>query len=107
MAATPTTVDIPHSLGRETAKGRLNANIGKLGDHIPGGIAALETSWPSADRMALELVAMGQRLSITLDVTDDRVRATFLLPGMLAFMADAITAAVRRQGSRLLLPGKD
>ena len=104
MAAVPTIVDIPHKLGREVAKTRLRANVGNLGDHIPGGLAALETAWPSADRMVIALVAMGQRLTVTLDVTDDNVRASFLLPGMLAFMADAISARVRHQGSQLLLP---
>lgn len=102
--AAPTVVDIPHNLGREAAKARLNANIGNLGQHIPGGIAELASNWPSPDRMAVELLAMGQRLSITLDVGDTAVRATFTLPGMLGFMADAISAAVRREGSRLLLP---
>lgn len=105
--AAPTVVDIPHNLGRETAKARLRANIGNLGGHIPGGVAALESSWPTPDRMAIDLVTMGQRLSITLDVGDTSVRATFMLPGMLAFMADAISAAVRHQGSQVLLPGKD
>jgi Putative polyhydroxyalkanoic acid system protein (PHA_gran_rgn) len=105
--ATPTIVDIPHNLGREAAKARLRANIGSLGDYIPGGLAALDTNWPGPDQMVIALEAMGQRLTVTLDVADSNVRATFMLPGMLSFMADAITAAVRRQGSQLLLPGKD
>ncbi|KAB7646551.1 polyhydroxyalkanoic acid system family protein [Polymorphobacter fuscus] len=107
MAGTPTIVDIPHNLGRDVARERLRANVGNLGSHIPGGVAALDTSWPSADRMVIELVAMGQRLTATLDIGDTVVRCSFLLPGMLAFMADAISAGVRRQGSQLLLPGKD
>lgn len=107
MAATPTSVDIPHSLGREVAKARLRANVGNLGSHIPGGVAALQSSWPSADQMVIDLVAMGQRLTVTLDVGDTVVRARFLLPEMLGFMADAIAAGVRRQGSQLLLPGTD
>ncbi len=105
--AIPTVVDIPHNLGREAAKARLNANIGRLGDHIPGGLAALAATWPGPDRMLIELEAMGQRLTVTLDVGDTNVRASFTLPGMLAFMADAITAGVRRGGSQLLLPGTD
>jgi hypothetical protein len=104
--ATPTIVDIPHNLGREAAKARLRANIGNLGDHIPGGLAALEASWPGPDQMLIVLEAMGQRLTVTLDVADTSVRASFMLPGALGFMADAISAAVRRQGSQLLLPGK-
>lgn len=101
--ATPTIVDIPHNLGREAAKARLRDNIGKLGDHIPGGIAAIDANWPSPDQMVVTLEAMGQRLAATLDVTDNVVRVSFALPGMLGFMADAISAGVRREGSRLLI----
>jgi hypothetical protein len=57
--------------------------------------------------MLVTLVAMGQRLSVTLDVGDTVVRASFMLPGVLGFAADAISAALRREGSRLLLPGTD
>lgn len=103
----PTVVDIPHSLGRDTAKVRLAGNIGSLGRHIPGGVADLQSSWPTPDRMLVTLVAMGQRLSVTLDIGDTVVRASFMLPGVLGFAADAISAAVRREGSQLLLPGKD
>lgn len=102
--ATPTIVDIPHSLGREVAKQRLRDNIGDLGRHIPGGIGGLQTSWPSPDRMVVELAAMGQRVTATLDIDDAVVRATFVLPGMLSFMAGAIASAVRREGGQLLLP---
>ena len=100
---TPIVVDIPHTLGREAARARLRANIGSLGDHIPGGLAAMDATWPSPDQMALNLEVMGQRLSATLDISDTVVRVSFMLPGMLGFMADAISAAVRQQGSRLLI----
>ena len=104
---TPTVVDIPHKLGRETAKARLAGNIGSLGRHIPGGIADLQTTWPAPDRMLVTLQAMGQQLSVTLDIADTVARVSFALPGMLGFMADAISAAVQREGSQLLLPGKE
>lgn len=99
-----TIVDIPHKLGREAAKARLAAGMGSLGDHIPGGVAEVITTWPSADRMDLAVVAMGQRLTATLDVTDTLVRVSFTLPGMLGFMAGTIAAAVRREGDKMLLP---
>jgi hypothetical protein len=102
--AVPTVVDIPHSLGREVARQRLRDNIGSMGRHIPGGIAAMETSWPSPDRMALSVTAMGQQISATLDIEDRLVRASFVLPGMLGMMAGLIAATVEREGARLLLP---
>jgi hypothetical protein len=102
-----TVVDIPHSLGREVARQRLRDNVGDLGRHIPGGIAELATDWPTPDRLVIDLTAMGQRLTATIDIEDTVVHVSFVLPGMLSFMAGAISAAVRNKGGQLLLPGKD
>ncbi len=99
----PTVVTIPHSLGREGAKQRLKAKAGDLPRHIPGGVAEFSTSWPSEDRMALEIVAMMQRLSATLDVQDKAVVVTMNLPPLLGMMSGLIASAVKEQGAKLLL----
>ncbi len=104
--AEPTVVDIPHSLGRDAARQRLRDNVGDMGRHIPGGVADLQTRWPTPDRMVLEIAAMGQRITATLDIEDTLVRATFTLPGLLGMMSGLIAAAVRREGGQLLLPPK-
>ncbi|PZN94712.1 MAG: hypothetical protein DCF31_08695 [Alphaproteobacteria bacterium] len=101
-----TTVDIPHNLGRDVARRRLRDNVGDLGRHIPGGVASLETRWPMEDQLVIDLTAMGQSVGATIDIEDSVVRVSFVLPGMLSFMGGAIAAAVRREGSQLLLPGK-
>ena len=46
-------VPIPHQLGREEARRRLRENGHKMADSFPGGMAQVETSWPSEDRMAM------------------------------------------------------
>ena len=102
--AEPTVVDIPHSLGREEAKRRLSSRLGDLPSHIPGGIADVKSQWIGEDRLTLELTAMAQRIAATIDVEDTRLRVTLELPMMLGFFAGAITAAVREQGGKLLLP---
>ena len=51
-------VPIPHNLGREEARRRMQANSPRMGDGIPGGMAQVEPSWPSEDRMALSIQAM-------------------------------------------------
>ena len=101
--AKPTIVDIPHQLGREAAKQRLRAEVGSLAGYIPGGVADVQSSWPTADRMIIEIMALGQRVTATLDVEERNVRATFVLPALLSFMAGAIEAAVRRKGGQLLI----
>ena len=104
--ADPTIVEIPHSLGREVARQRLRDNIGDMAKHIPGGIADMQTSWPTPDRLVIELLATGQRVTATLDIEDRLVRASFVLPGMLGMLGGLIAAAVKREGGQLLLPPK-
>lgn len=104
--AEPTIVEIPHSLGREVARQRLRDNIGDMAKHIPGGIADMQTSWPTPDRLVIDLLATGQRVTATLDIEDRLVRASFVLPGMLGMLSGLIAAAVKREGGQLLLPPK-
>ncbi len=99
----PTIIDIRHHLGRAEAKRRIAGRIGDLPQHIPGGIAQVTSSWPGEDRMALTVVAMGQKVAATLDIEDSLVRVQLELPLMLSFMSGAITAALERKGGELLL----
>lgn len=99
-------LDLPHSLGREEAKRRLNARIGELTNHIPGGAADVRTSWPSEDRMNLFVAAMGQSVTTLLDVEEKVIRVQMQLPPMLGFMAGAIEKAVRKRGAAVLLEDK-
>jgi hypothetical protein len=97
----PIKVDLPHRLGAREARRRLQAGIGKLKDHIPGGAADVQSSW-TGDRMNLKVGAMGQEVVARLDVEESKVRLEVLLPPMLSFLARPIEALVRRQGEELL-----
>ncbi len=99
--ATPIIVDLPHRLGAEEAKRRLQNGIGNLKDHIPGGAAEVKSSW-QGEQMNLEVAAMGQEVRARLDVQEKVVRLEVLLPPMLSFLAKPIEALVRRQGAELL-----
>lgn len=103
---TPTTVELPHSLGREEVRRRLRARIGELASHIPGGFAEVRSSWPSEDRLALDIAAMGQSVSATIDIEERLVRVTFVLPALLGFFSGAVAGAIRDQGGRFLLPDR-
>ncbi len=99
-----TVVDVPHSLGREEARRRIKSRIGDLASHIPGGFAEVKSAWTSDYTLALEVSAMGQGVSASLDIQDTLVRVTMQLPLMLSFMSGVIANAVKEQGGRLLLP---
>ncbi|MEJ7934866.1 polyhydroxyalkanoic acid system family protein [Sphingobium sp. AN558] len=96
-------IDIPHSLGREEAKRRMAAGVGKLVSRIPGGAATVTHDWPSADRLALTVSTMGVEVPCTVDAEDAMLRVTLHLPGMLSLMAGPIAAVVQQQGERLMI----
>jgi hypothetical protein len=97
---TPIQVDLPHKLGAEEAKRRIDGGIGHLKDFIPGG-AEVRSAW-TGDRLGLQIVAMGQEVNAQLDVRETIVRVEMLLPPALAFFGKAIEAALRRKGGDLL-----
>jgi hypothetical protein len=104
--AAPTVIDIHHSLGRAEAKRRMQAKVGGLASRIPGGMADVSSSWPTPDRMALEVTAMGQTIPVTLDVEDAVIHVTMLLPGMLGMMSGLISGVVKREGESLMIEDK-
>lgn len=97
----PISVDIPHQFGREEARRRIAAGVGRMGDHIPGGIADLKTGWAD-DRMSLALTAMGQQVTGHIDVAEKTVTLELQVPGMLALFADKIREKLAKEGPKLL-----
>ncbi|HEX8532779.1 MAG TPA: polyhydroxyalkanoic acid system family protein [Allosphingosinicella sp.] len=97
----PVVVDLPHRLGAEEAKSRMQRGIGKLKDFIPGGNAEVQSSW-QGDRMILSVKAMGQEVSGNVDVHDTKVRLELMLPPLLAMLAGPIEAMLRNRGTEML-----
>jgi hypothetical protein len=102
----PVDVELPHKLGREEARRRIADNIHKLKDHLPGGAAEVQSAW-SGDQLNLGITAMGQKVTAQIDVEETKVRCRVMLPGMLAFFAKPIEAALNAKGSDLLLEDKN
>lgn len=97
----PIRVDLPHRLGAQEAKRRLQNGIGSLKDHIPGGAAEVSATWQD-DRMNLLVRAMGQDVRATVDVEESKVRLEVQLPPMLSFLATPIEALLKHKGSEML-----
>ena len=100
-------VEIPHDLGREEVRRRLADNSHKIGDNIPGGMADVQTSWPSENRMAMQISAMGQAMNGHIDVEDDKVVFDIDLPPALGFLKPIVEGSIRDQGQKMLAPPKD
>ncbi len=100
-------VAIPHDLGREEVRRRLRESGHEISANIPGGMADIKTSWPSEDRMAMSITAMGQLMSGHIDIEDHQVVFHMVLPAALGFIQPIVEAAIRDQGRNLLAPPKD
>jgi hypothetical protein len=101
----PIEVELPHKLGREEAHRRIANNVHKLKDHVPGGAAHVQSSW-AGEQLNLDITAMGQTVAAQIDVEETKVRCRVMLPGMLAFFAGPIEAALNAKGRDLLLEDK-
>lgn len=97
----PLVINLPHTLGAEEAKRRMQGGIGQLKDHIPGGAAEVQSRW-EGDRMFLDIRAMGQAVRGQLDVEERRVRLEVMLPAMLAMFGPIIERALAKRGGDLL-----
>ena len=97
-------VAIPHSIGREEARRRMKANTHKLADSFPGGMASVQTSWPSEDRMAMAIGAMGQHVTGHIDIQDTQVLLTVELPPALGFIEPLVSGAIQQAGQKMLAP---
>lgn len=96
----PIDVDLPHKLGKEEARRRIANNIHKLQEQIPGG-AQVQSGW-TGDQLNLDVAAIGQQVTATIDVMEDKVHLKVLLPGMLGMFAGVIQGALQKKGHVLL-----
>lgn len=96
----PVEVDLPHKLGKDEARRRIANNIHKLEQHLPGG-AEVQSGW-TGDQLNLDVAAMGQSVTATIDVMDNKVRLKVLLPPMLGMFSGIIQGALQKKGGALL-----
>jgi hypothetical protein len=99
----PLIVSIPHSLGKEEARRRLETGLGQATANVP--VLKIEEQLWSDDRLTFCVRALGQVASGTIEVEENFVRLRVLLPWMLAKFARAIQSVANARG-RLLLDKK-
>ena len=95
-------IALPHSLGAEEVRRRMQTHGDEIGGFFPAGMATVETSWPDEDRMNLHITAAGQKIEGGIDIAEDNVVIELDLPAMLGFLRGTIEGAVRKHGGRLL-----
>ena len=99
--AKPVVVDIPHDLGREEARRRLEKGFGRIREQIAGHALAFEERWEN-ERLHFQAGALGQKVSGRVDVFDKSVRIEVDLPWILATIAEKLQGRIRKEGQLLL-----
>ena len=97
----PLIVSIPHRLGRQEAKRRLDSGIGRLRPELSGLVSALDYSWDQ-DRLNFTASAMWQTITGAIEVLDDAVRIEIELPWMMRLLAETIAKQVRGRSIAML-----
>jgi hypothetical protein len=100
----PLVVSIPHRLGREEARRRLQAGLTRAAASLPI-LKVDEEKW-DGDRMIFRVRALGQAAGGHVDVEDDHVRIEVTLPWLLQRFAEVAQATIKNRG-KLLLTKRD
>jgi hypothetical protein len=98
------TVRIPHSLGQQEARRRIEEGFGRMRTQMTGGMGAMLTfqeRW-EGDRLHFEASGLGQKLTGRLDVAADVVQIELDLPEFLAAIASRISERLKTEGQKLL-----
>lgn len=95
-------VPIPHNIGKDEVRRRLQSRSHEIGQFVPGGMADVTTSWPNEDRMNLSVKAMGQGVDGCVIIEETQVIFEVNLPPALSFVEPMVAGAIRQQGEKLL-----
>ena len=102
--ARPVTVNIPHNLGLDEARRRIDEGFGRMQQQITGGVVGVvsfQQRW-EGDRLHFEGGGLGQKLTGRIDVRADSVQIQLDLPEILAALADHISGRLKTEGQKLL-----
>jgi putative polyhydroxyalkanoate system protein len=99
----PISINIPHSLGKDEAKRRIDESFGNLQAQMSGGLGLMSFNrqW-EGDRLSFSGGGLGQKITGRLDILPDAVQVQVDLPELLAAIADRITGRLQQETKKLL-----
>lgn len=98
--AKPVSVTVSHELGRDAALERIRSGFDRVGDALGFGVE-LDQEWRD-DTLHFGARAMGQSVSGDVEVFENHIRITLVMPALLAGMADMVLGKIRKQSALLL-----
>jgi putative polyhydroxyalkanoate system protein len=99
--AQPVIVSLPHRLGRQEARRRIDSGVARLRPELGAFVSALDYDW-AADTLNFRASAMWQTITGRIDVLDDAVRIEIDLPWIMQMLGETIAKQVRSRGITLL-----
>lgn len=96
-------IDIPHTLGKDEARKRVQGMISNMKDQYGDRISDLHEDW-NGDTGTFSFKAMGMSVKGSLKVTDDDVKVDGDLPWAAKPFQGTIEATIRERAERLLAP---
>lgn len=104
--AKPMVVEIPHELGRDEARRRIDEGTAKARAALDrSGISINTLAW-TGDRLDYSVTALAQTVDGQIDVGQDMVRVEVRMPLLLSVFASKLQKIIGKEGSNLLLTKK-
>lgn len=97
----PLVVVIPHQLGREGARHRLESGVETMKAKFGDKVTSIDESW-TGNHVDVVVKAMGQTVAGGIDVAEDHVRVEVQLPWLLAVIAEKAKGMIEKEGQLLL-----
>ena len=97
----PLVVSISHSLGGQEAVQRLKSGLRSVPATFHHVLVVQEQIW-TRDEQQFRVKALGKEASGTIEVADDYVRLTLMLPWLLAQLAERLQPLFRHEGRVML-----
>lgn len=100
--AKPLIVDIPHDLGRDEARRRIETGVDQGKALLAKSGVTIENLTWTGDRLDFAISAMKQRMNGQIDVGAESVRVECHLPLLLAMFAEKVKSMVGKEGNLML-----
>lgn len=98
-------VVIPHELGRDEAKARIQKGIAALHEKFGNQVTSVDEKWPEPYRLDIAVGFMGSRAAGKLAIEDEVVRVALEFPFLLSVFKTPVKAYLEQQG-KLILAGR-
>lgn len=101
MASKPFVAVIPHQLGRQAARQRIEDGLARIRSEVAMFATVVEDHW-LGDRLQFRLRLLGQSLTGRIEVLEEAVRVEVDLPWIIASLANKIGTRISKEGTLLL-----